>query len=369
MAIDYSLIRPQYETPAFNFAGGFQEQELANALQNQIVNDPALSAYAALNPVDALKMKRSEDLSMAKSGSSVFEKKARAAQTPEAKAIVDKYKSVAQAAVQKRIDNPKSNISTEINQLAGLEQDYFTTTGIQMPNKITNKMINNLAKEKSDVLKEQDDVYAAAEKITNRVMSETDKTLSNYRAGAKDITNAIRLMQGGDPDSVNTNGTQIASAIKMYVKSLDNSVVNAGEIGAVAGGDLIDKVISFANELSQGVRYSESQLQNFFSAMKSTAETADMLIDRQSEFLNAEAENSLSNLVTTGVIDEEMKAQLAANIQTLINNRMSKYKTGLGGEDITAEFSDIDLFSGTPKRKSTGGSGRSKVSSAGGFSR
>lgn len=305
-----------------------------------------LSGLGRVDPVKAMSMQNANNNRGAKS--SVFAMKQKAGQTPEAKAIMSEYASLSQQASDMRAENPKANIAPILNKMGLLESNYKALTGVPMANKITGKTINTMAKERMLTEKGEDDLYDTSEKITSRLLTETDKALSEYRTGASSMRKALDLMQG-DPETINQNPTQIASAIKMYVRALDNSVVNAGEIKSAVGGDAYDSIVGFANGLINGVSYSKDQLDNFYKSMVAVAETSDAILDSHLEGLGAELDSSFKNAVETGRVPQDRVGKLSTNIKDMLKNRTGKYRVMDNVSSATPLFDDILSEAKTPK--------------------
>jgi hypothetical protein len=141
----------------------------------------------------------------------------------------------------------------------------------------------------------------------------------------------------------------IQSAIKMYIQSLDNSVVNAGEIKTAVGSSVGESLQGFINDKTGGLSYSASQLDNIFSAIMQIAETVDRSINEKIEGLSQETAPMLRSAVQLDRLTEQQAEQVGANIKEVLTTRLNKYKVLSGGAKPQGVFDDFTF--GAKKKK------------------
>lgn len=130
--------------------------------------------------------------------------------------------------------------------------------------------------------------------IKSGALRVTSKLLDAYGL----ITGAIsQWNKAFDSKGKVVNPTSLNGAIKMWVRSLDNSVVNAGELQGLTDSSLLNTVSAFAEKLVNGVGYTEKDLQSFKNSIQAVI---DDFIYRSTMIIETNLKSAVSRLNDLG---------------------------------------------------------------------
>ena len=285
---------------------------------------------------------------------SVFDKRRQATNTPEAKALLDRYRQVATELADARAKDPKFNIVNGMNELGLIEAEYKATTGSPMATTITSKMITTMAQDRGILETDEDDNYKAITELTNQVASGIDKDLKVFSTGAPQLKTAISLLQSAvNSETGDINPVAVNSAVKIYVKALDNSAVMQGEIAAIAGASLVEKIKGWVNGVFTGNKMSEGEIVNVWEALVTVAGAHNQAV--KSVVSNAAREVNSRLKLTSGLgkSDQNKSAEYGQMIKDILIPRTSNYMVKIPGKMPT--FKDVDFFSQEKAKAKSGG--------------
>lgn len=365
MAVDYNIIGqvPTRIDPS-NITGEVQagmKRGYTDRLRNTVRDEFAsgnpdkmkmLAGYANIDPVAAM-----QTLTGKEGKKSVYQQKLEAGQNPEVVSIREQYEAIAKQAVQKRIDNEKSNIFPELQQMANLETQYKEVAGFPMANKISSQMIRNMAQERAIGEKDEDETYEAVMNTAKETVTSLDKSLIEFGKGLPELKRGIALLRNAGGPVVDKDGkpvrdekglqkieganpAAINSAVKIYVKALDNSAVMQGEIGAITGPSLVEKVRGWVNGIFTGQKMTAKEIEdiykNFMTLSKAHNDVVNKVRDEAYEELGSRLE--LDQL--TGRVEDGERFNKA--IRGIIDPKVRKYVIKVPTTMPT--FSDVDFF-------------------------
>jgi len=366
MAFDYNLLaggvkRPGPINTAGNFLAGMDEAKtygLRQDFANQFASgkpdiNKMLAGVAGVDPMKALEMYGKQGPGRKKS---VFEMKRDSQSAEGPSQILEAYKEQARAAMAALEKNPKAKITPFLTEMGLLEAEYKAKSGVAMATKITGAMIRNAAKERGILETDEDDTYAAVQKVVDKSMESLREDIKAFNSGSPEIKKAIRLMQtsiGTDAEGNKTiNPSNVNAAIKIFVKALDDSAVMQGEIAQIAGDSWWGKFKGFINGAFSGVEMSEGQLNNLYDSLLTVAQANNAAIDTLDEGAMNEAKSRMniaeaSNRVGDGASYQE-------SIDDLVNSKLGRYRVRMPTEDQRPDFAGGVVFGDLDKPKGGG---------------
>lgn len=365
MAIDYRILDQGKVALAGSGIGqgvrdgmqrGYMDQLKNTANREFASGSPDMNAMLAglsnVDPVRAMGMSNTNNNRGARA--SVFAMKQEATNTPEAKALMDKYSELAKQAVQVRQDDPKANIAPILNEMGLLESEFKNLTGVPMANRITAQTIRNQAQERAILETDEDDTYKAVENVVSEVSKSVDKDIVAFNKGAPNLKKAIELMQSAVRDG-KVSASDVNSAIKIYVGALDNSAVMQGEVGQIAGDSWWGQFKGFINGAFSGVGMSKEQLNQLYDSMIVLAQANNNAIDSIMDGLKIETDARLDIANQSGRIGDV--AKFKPSVDQVVNSKIGRYKVQVPSDNQRPVFSDVVFGESTPNK--TSGSGGS----------
>jgi len=274
---------------------------------------------------------------------SVFEQRLQAGQTPEVQAILEQYDVITKEAVDKITADPYANITPELQQASMLESKFKTLAGTPMANKLTVALVRQMANERKFAEQNEDDTFASV----NEVIKESMKTVSDdarqLAAATPELRKAIDLMVAGipakDQEGAELNPNAINSAIKVYVKSLDNSAVMQGEIAQIAGDSFLGRVKGWINGAFTGVEMSANQLKNFWDSLKIVVEAHNNAVDEIVNITKKTASKRIDGLISLKRLNPGEESTYTTQIDDILKATTAKYKVTI--PDKNMNFQDV----------------------------
>lgn len=266
------------------------------------------------------------------------------------------------------------NVSPYLLQLGKLNSQYKSITGQELANKDDiRRLVRTASQERRQSLKEeqfdwrkkediQEDTYASVQKVVDSVTQRVDKDIRAIATGSPELKRAIALMTRGV-----SNPAAINSAMKVYVKSLDNSAVMQGEIAAIAGASWLEKVKGWFNSILTGNKMSALEQQQLWQALQIMATAQRNAVDEIKSGAQDEALSRLNLAIRTGklpeddytdvineIIDAKLKGYSSPKVADVSRPEGSATYMSEGEGVQMPEFQDVK-FGNVTTKKSGGG--------------
>jgi hypothetical protein len=201
-----------------------------------------LGILAGYDPEKAMELSGLYDKAKGQT-STKWDRQKEAMGSPEAKAIMEEFNRVLAGITTKRKADPSFDAGGDIAKLSGLEQQYRQITGVNLRTMLSRQTLRNLNQTKQKLEKDDDDAYASYKTIIDQTIPEMNQSIKLARVSTDALNSALGLMEAKwDPEKEefigDASASDIQTAIKAFVRSIDNSVVMQGEIERVVGSNL-----------------------------------------------------------------------------------------------------------------------------------
>jgi hypothetical protein len=315
-----------------------------NPNAKQAFKDRELALLASYDPEKAMRM--SGDYATAKGVTSTrWDRQREAMKDPEAKRLIAEYNEVMTQITNARDNNNTARIAPLKRKLSKIEHDFFQKFNLKIPNKMARETFKEETQARALVEGDQDEAWQSYEGVMKQYIPEMDKSLKLVRVGTDALNSALGLMESKwDPETKtflpNTNTASIQTAIKAFVRSIDNSVVMQGEIERVVGSDLVDTLLSIPNQWTQGHKYTKEQQEMIFDTMVQSAHLKDSLMKKVIDGTMSEANNKVNTAVGFDRISHSQGELIKKEILNTATSRSDKYKL-IDGVGPVGVFQDI----------------------------
>ena len=266
-------------------------------------------------------------------------------QTPEVQALLVKYDEVLKRAQMERQKDPQAVISDETTELSALEQKYYNLTNMKMPTRLTRQTLRLLAQSRQFLEKDDDDAYASYKTIIDQTIPEMNQSIKLARVSTDALNSALGLMEAKwDPEKQefigDASASDIQTAIKAFVRSIDNSVVMQGEIERVVGSNLLETVMAYPNKWQKREPYSKEQSEMIFKTMIKSAKEKDDLLKRVIKGTQDEALSKIDTIEGWRITPEQAQ-KIRDEIGAMGDARYNKLEILPQGQEPVGKFTDV----------------------------
>jgi hypothetical protein len=265
--------------------------------------------------------------------------------SPEAKAIMEEFNRVLAGITTKRKADPSFDAGGDIAKLSGLEQQYRQITGVNLRTMLSRQTLRNLNQTKQKLEKDDDDAYASYKTIIDQTIPEMNQSIKLARVSTDALNSALGLMQAKwDPEKEefigDASASDIQTAIKAFVRSIDNSVVMQGEIERVVGSNLLETVMAYPNKWQKREPYSKEQSEMIFKTMVKSASLKDDLLKRVIKGTQDEALAKVDTIEGWRITPEQAQ-KIREEIGAMGDARYDKLEILPQGQKPVGIFTDV----------------------------
>lgn len=269
--------------------------------------------------------------------------KVKALTSPKAREIAGKIEMLKSEVVARRQKDPGADVTGLMDRITSLAAEFNTVTGFPYRERMLTKFMSDVNVQREYIEREADDRMKSMNKMSEVMFGEQNKKLATTRMTTDDLTKAMNLMQGTSLEEFNENPTAIQVAVKAFVKSIDNSVVNKGEIQDVVGESAIERLWGFGNKFVRGQKFSADTLNKLWESMVNVAKTVNTKLDEKKESLLDTARGEVEAAVLGGQIKPDAREAVLNNMNSRIEDRMSDLYFFKDGKIPEPKFRDINL--------------------------
>lgn len=396
MALDYNILTGMRSFKPSSVREGIEQgikdyrlAGLSQVMNKQYSDDPAMQAYSAIDPVDALKMSRDRRKLFS------HEAKALSAATPEAEQLRNLIKDKMAEAAQAQVDDPKVNLVPYLNQINNAIFDYNALTGLNVPT-VTGQTIKGLTQQRKFTEEEESEDYESVMKILDNTLNAVSNDIKQFASGAPELKKAIMLLESstvqtvdemqqeyntisrkinpespvqatpeerkrlnelrklidaGRPVPKDISPNAVNSAVKIYVKALDDSAVMQGEIAQIAGASLVQKALGWINGVFTGSSMSAKEINQLWDSLMAVAKAHNEALVNLGKGATAEAAQRSE---IGSMLGRDINPDIQQKINNIIKSRLDKYAVNI--PSIRPDFTDVEFF-----KQGGGGGGKPRA--------
>ncbi len=216
---------------------------------------------------------------------------------------------------------------------------------MKMPTRLTRQTLRLLAQSRQFLEKDDDDAYASYKTIIDQTIPEMNQSIKLARVSTDALNSALGLMEAKwDPEKQefigDASASDIQTAIKAFVRSIDNSVVMQGEIERVVGSNLFETVMSYPNKWSKREPYSKEQSEMIFKTMIKSASLKDDLLKRVIKGTQDEALSKIDTIEGWRITPEQAQ-KIRDEIGAMGEARYNKLEILPQGQEPVGKFTDV----------------------------
>ena len=286
-----------------------------------------MKILGGFDPQSAMQMQNQMEK---QAGLTKWDRQIQALQSPEVQQILADYDLVLGQVASKLSADPKAKIFKEISKLESLENQFMSKVGKKMPNLMSRQLLNKGQQERKFLEAQDDDAWRTYEGIMNKTIPELDRSIRLARVGYDSLGQALNLMESKWDSNTQTfsnpEASDIQSAIKMFVRSLDGSVVMQGEVENIVGSNAVDSILKYPKKWLTRENYSKEQTEMIFKTMIKSAKQRDKMLNNLVDGTIREAKGRAKSAFGFGEISAEEKQIIDTELEGLGSIRAGKYQ-------------------------------------------